>query len=205
MANKKVPKSTKKKNIKVKIRIDINSIIKDPNPILRKVSDETPLPLSKSDKDTMSQMIDYVASSQNPEEIKKRNLRASVGISAIQLGIPKKMLYVRPIDSHRVLMDEFALVNPKYISKSEKKSYLHGGESCLSVEDETIYKGNVIRHHNIKIEGLDFFTDRIIEIEAKGFTSIVLQHEMDHLNGIMFYDRINKLAPKHIPKGAIKI
>ena len=114
------------------------------------------------------------------------------------------MIFIRTINSQNSVIDEFALINPKITQKSDKMSYINGGEGCLSVED-TKYKGNVSRHNSIKVEAIDFMTDRLIEIDARGFTAIVLQHEIDHLNGIMFFDRINKMDPNYIPKDAIKI
>jgi peptide deformylase len=199
MAKEKNKLKTKNMN-----RITMEDVIKEGSPILREISDDVALPISKEDRNTLNQMIDYVRSSQNPEEAGLRNLRASVGLSAIQLGIPKKLVYVRAINSQNIVIDEFALINPKITFKSDKTCYIEGGEGCLSVDDDK-YKGNVSRHHVIKVEAIDFFTDRLVEIEAKGFTSIVLQHEIDHLHGIMFFDRINKLDSNYVPKNAIKI
>ncbi|BDV02557.1 MAG: peptide deformylase [Candidatus Hepatoplasma vulgare] len=196
-------KDAKKVKLKANDRIDVDDIIKEDNSILREISFDVPYPLMKEDKKLMHQLIDYVRSSIDDDEKAKRNLKSAYGLSAIQLGQRKKMLFVRVENEFGGLPEEFALINPRIIEKSDRYSYLEDGESCLSVED--IHKGLVNRHYMIKIVAIDYFTDREVEIEAKGLTAIVLQHEMDHLLGILFYDRINKLNPYYIKKGAIKI
>lgn len=190
-------------NVKKLKRVSYKDITKDSDPIIREISNDVPYPLQKDDKRILSQMIDYVRSSQNPEQAKKFNLRPAYGISAIQLGYPKKLIYVRIENEFGGKPEEFALVNPKIIWESENKSYLESGEGCLSVDRE--HKGYVLRHSQVKIRAIDNFTEREVEIEAKGLTAIVLQHEMDHLLGILFYDRINKLNPFLVPKEALKI
>ena len=188
--------NNRKINTKKLNRISYSDIIKDDNAIIREVSKDVIWPLSKGDLTIMNQMIDYVRSSQIPEEEEKRELRAAYGISAIQLGHPKKMMYVRLENNQGFEAEEFALINPKIISSSTKKGALKEGEGCLSVIRKI--DGYVVRSFSIKIIAIDHFTEREVEIEAYGLTAIVLQHEMDHLSGIMFYDRINKLDPKKV-------
>lgn len=187
-----------KRNINTKklIRISYKDIIQDDNPIIRGVSKEVTWPLSKKDLLIMNQMIDYVRSSQDENESGLRNLRAAYGISAVQIGYLKKMMYVRIENNQGYEPEEFALINPKTVDTSNKKGALSAGEGCLSVQEEI--SGYVVRPYSVKIIAIDHFTDREVEIEAHGLTAIVLQHEMDHLLGIMFYDRINKLNPNHI-------
>ncbi len=197
---------TKKNKIKIKEenKIDFKDIIKDKNSLLREISFDVQYPLSKENKLIMSQMIDYVRSSTDEEESEKRNLKPAYGISAIQLGYPKKMIFVRVENEFNDSVEEFALINPKISYQSKNMSYLGEGEGCLSVERK--HEGYVFRPYVVKIIAIDYFTDREIEIEAKGLTSIILQHEMDHLKGILFYDRINKLNPFNInDKKSIKI
>ncbi len=203
MAKKKAPTSKVKKN-KVKIRFSYEDIIKEGNPLLREISEEVSLPIGKDIATLMKQMIDYVQSSQTIEEQVSRDLRASVGLSAVQVGVLRRLIYVRSLNHENIVIDEFALINPKITWKSKKMAFIDGGEGCLSV-DKNVYEGNVTRHYSIKIEAIDYFTDRLIEIEAKGFTAVILQHEIDHLNGILFFDRINKMNPNYIPTDAVKI
>lgn len=186
----------RKINTKKIVRISYKDIVKDDNPVLREVSKEVMWPLSKEHLSIMNQMIDYVRSSQDAEEAEKRNLRPAYGISAVQLGYPLKMMYIRIENDQGFEPEEFALINPKIEERSTKLGALKTGEGCLSVDEE--HPGYVVRNYSIKIVAIDHFTDREVEIEAHGLTAIVLQHEMDHLSGIMFYDRINKLQPMKI-------
>lgn len=197
MANKR------KINTSKLTRVNYDDIVKDNNPILREVSKDVLWPLSKSDLTIMNQMIDYVRSSQDENESSTRNLRPAYGISAIQLGHLKKMLYVRIENKQGFEPEEFALINPRIVSVSNKKVALDSGEGCLSVEKEI--KGYVVRPQAIKIIAIDHFTDREVEIEAFDLVAVVLQHEIDHLMGILFYDRINKLNPFKIDSSVKKI
>ncbi len=190
-------------NVNKLARISYDDIIKDDNPVLREVSQDVMWPLSKEDLRIMNQMIDYVRSSQNHNEAKARKLRPAYGISAIQLGHAKKMMYIRIENNQGFEPEEFALINPKIVETSDKMSALTSGEGCLSVDYEV--EGYVARPNSVKIIAIDHFTDREVEIEAYGLTAIVLQHEMDHLLGILFYDRINKLNPNKLNPNVKKI
>ncbi len=193
----------KEKSVKLKDseKIKYKDIVKDSNPVLREVSKEVEYPLTKENRLIMKKMIDYVRTSQ--DETDNKEYRPAYGISAIQLGFPKKLFYIRIVDDLRDTFEEYALINPEIISKSEEKAFLDSGEGCLSVDEE--YKGYVYRPNRIVIRAIDYFSDREIEITAKGLISIVMQHEYDHLLGILFYDRINKLDPFFKIKNAIKI
>jgi len=192
------------KEIKTK-KLDLltmSDIIKDDNKLIRELSLDVVVPLTKEDKKIMEQMIEYTRSSQDPVANKERKLRPAFGISAIQIGHAKKMLYVRIENEYGGEPEEFALVNPK-ILEAKGKAFLESGEGCLSVEYDV--PGYVVRDYQVVIEAFDYFTQRHIQIQTKGLTSIVLQHEIDHLKGIMFYDRINKLKPFDLPKDALRI
>lgn len=186
----------RKINTKKIVRVSYDDIVKDPNPILREVSKEVSWPLSKDNVHIMNQMIDYVRSSQNEEEAKSRNLRSAYGISAVQLGHALKMMYVRIERSDGFGAEEFALINPRLKDTSSKKCALESGEGCLSIKEDV--PGYVVRPYTVTLVAIDHFTDREIEITAHGITAIVLQHELDHLSGVLYYDRINKLAPDKI-------
>lgn len=115
----------------------------------------------------------------------------AVGIAAIQLGIPKALIAVSvPTEEGS---DEFALANPRIVSESVQNAYLAQGEGCLSVAEE--HEGLVWRHARITVTGYDLLRKDFIRVRAEGYTAICLQHEIDHLSGILFYDRINKDDP----------
>ena len=166
-------------------------IVKDNNPIMRKKSQPVSLPLSKEDKETLDEMLEYLKLSQDEEYAKKHNIKAGVGIAAIQIGLLKRMfcIYYEKEDE----LVQYQLVNPKIIEYSVKKCALKDGEGCLSVDGE--HKGYSHRYYKIKMAAFDALTNRDIVITARGFDAIVLQHEYDHLDGLFFYDRIDQNNP----------
>lgn len=169
-----------------------DDIIKDINPAVRQKSNKVELPLSDEDRELLLGMFQYVKDSQDDELAQAHNLRPAVGIAAIQLGIPKRMLaVVVPGENDEVY--EYALVNPRIVSESVQRAYLKNGEGCLSVEEE--HEGLVPRAARITVKGYDALQNKEITIKAKNYLAIVLQHEIDHFSGTLFYDRINRANP----------
>lgn len=183
--------------------INNDTIIKDDNPLIREKSVDVVLPLSKEDKELLLDMLKYVDDSTIEEIAQKENLRPAVGISAIQVGIPKKMTAVIIKDGEGKKIHEYALVNPKIISNSVEKACLKDGEGCLSVVDN--HQGIIHRSARIKVKAYDLLQDKEILIKANDYLAIVLQHELDHFKGILFYDHINKANPDYIDPSAIVI
>ncbi len=109
-----------------------------------------------------------------------------VGLAAIQAGFDKSVIVydVAPRDEKR---DLHVLINPRILEK--EGSVLSENEGCLSVPD---FRSDVRRYATVLVEGLDR-DGNPVRIEADGFLSVVLQHEIDHLNGILFIDRISAL------------
>lgn len=167
-------------------------VIKDSNPIMRQKSQPVQFPLSKEDKDTLDSMLDYLKLSQDEEYAQKHNIRAGVGLAAIQIGILKRMFVVYyPISEDEVI--QYQIVNPRIIETSVRKTALKGGEGCLSVDDK--YEGISHRYYKIVMKCYDALQGKDITITARGYDAIVLQHEYDHLDGIFYYDRIDKKHP----------
>ena len=167
-------------------------IVKDSNPIMRKRSLAVDLPLSNEDKELLDSMLDYLKKSQDEEYARKHNIRAGVGLAAIQCGFLKRMFVVYyPTDNGEVA---YQLVNPVMLETSMKKCALEDGEGCLSVDK--VHEGYVHRYYKIKLKAFDALQNQEIEIVARGFDAIVLQHEYDHLNGMFFYDHIDASNPK---------
>ena len=166
-------------------------VVKDSNPIMRQKSEEVTLPLSHEDKELLDEMLLYLQRSQDEEYAKKHNIRPGVGLAAIQVGVLKRMFVVL-VDNGETKY-EYQLVNPKIIESSVRQCALEHGEGCLSVDKE--YNGLSHRYYRIKMKAYNALTDEEIIIDAKGYLSIVLQHEYDHLNGMFFYDRIDKANP----------
>ena len=110
-------------------------IIKDSNPKMRKKSLPVDLPLSKEDKNTLDEMLNYLKLSQDEEYVKKHHVRPGVGLAAIQIGLLNRMfvIYYETEDSGIV---QYQLVNPKIIETSIRKCALANGEGCLSVDKD---------------------------------------------------------------------
>ena len=176
--------------------INNDTIIKDDDPRIRLHSEPVELPLSEEDASLLKDMLQYVKDSTDPEKAEAMNLRPAVGISAIQLGIPKQLtaVVVNDItkDGEEVCW-EYMLANPRIVSASVQKAYLEGGEGCLSVVDE--HEGYIVRSARVTVEGYDLVTEKKVSIRARGYLAIVLQHELDHFTGTLFYDHIDKKNP----------
>ena len=166
-------------------------IVKDSNPIMRKKSLPVELPLSREDKDTLDAMLDYLKKSQDEEYASKHNIKEGIGLAAIQIGLLKRMFVVY-FDTEEEHV-EYQLVNPRIVESSIRKCALSNGEGCLSVDD--IHPGLVHRCYRIKMEAYEAISGENIVIDAKGFKAIVLQHEYDHLNGMFYYDHIDRNNP----------
>lgn len=178
------------------------NIVTDDNPLLRKQSVEVTFPLTKEDEKTIKELIQYLDLSQDGELSKKYDLQPGVGIAAPQIGILKKMFVVKAEDENGKL-HHYALINPKLLSHSIQSSYLQGGEGCLSVKGE--HPGFVKRYFKVKIKGYDYLQKQDVVVVAKGYIAIILQHEYDHLSGVLFYDHIDAKNPLSPIEGAIVI
>lgn len=167
-------------------------IVKDNVKSLRKKSLPVEMPLSEKDRKTLEEMLDYLVKSQDEEYCAKHKIRGGVGLAAPQIGVNKRMFAVYYPKSETEFV-KYGLVNPKIIQNSVRKVAIQGGEGCLSVDEDK--KGYVYRYSKIVMVGFDIVTNKEIEIVATGYDAIVLQHEYDHLDGILYYDRIDKQNP----------
>lgn len=158
---------------------------------LRLVSKEVSFPLAKKDKDLINTMIEYLRNSQIEELAEKYDLRPGMGMAAIQLGVAKRYFVVVDEVSEGVFED-YILINPKIISNSVEKIYVELGEGCLSVNRPV--EGIVPRYARVTVEAYDL-EGRKIHVRAREELAIAMQHELDHLNGIMFTDHIDKNNP----------
>lgn len=158
---------------------------------LRKVSKEVTFPLSEHDKNIIQDMITYLTMSQIDEEREKYDLRAGTGLSAVQLGMLKRF-FVIVDEEEKGKFRNYIVINPTIKSVSEELIFVGEGEGCLSVNRETT--GIVPRHARMTIEAQDIdgnpYTIRVREEIA-----IIFQHEIDHLNGILFTDHIDPKNP----------
>lgn len=171
--------------------LKMKDILDEKDKRLRSISKEVEFPLSKKDKETIQEMIEFLRNSQIPELSEKYDLRPGMGLSAIQLGIAKRyFVVVDEIEPGK--FETYILINPKIISNSLEKIYVEMGEGCLSVNREV--EGIVPRFARVTMEGYDI-EGRKIQIRAREELAICFQHELDHLNGILFIDHIDKKNP----------
>ena len=169
----------------------MKDILDEKDKRLRTVIKEVEFPLSKEDRKNIDDMIEYLTNSQIEELSEKYNLRPGMGLSAIQIGVNKRYFVV--VDEYEEgKFDNYIIINPKIVSNSMEKIYVEMGEGCLSVNREV--DGIVPRYARVTLEGYDT-EGRKIRIRGREELAIAFQHEMDHLDGILFYDHIDKKNP----------
>jgi len=177
-------------------------IVKDTATSIRARSTDVEEPTSKEVKELLDEMLQYLKDSQDPA-FREANpkVREGVGLAAPQIGVNKRMLVIYyPKDDGTFV--QYELVNPLIISSSVRQCYIEAGEGCLSVDNE--HEGYVPRCYKVTVKAYDAFLGENVQIRAVGFDAVVLQHEIDHLNGILFYDRIDKKNPfKQIPDAVV--
>lgn len=159
---------------------------------LRLISEEVKFPLTDKDKETIRLITEYLTNSQVENLAKKYNLRPGMGMAAIQLGIKKRYIVIVHEQEVKETFKTYVVVNPKIISNSEEKIYVEEGEGCLSVNRPC--EGIVPRCARVTIEGYDMNGEKI-RIRAREDLAIAFQHEIDHLNGILFFDHIDPKDP----------
>ncbi len=166
-------------------------ILDEKHKILRTTSKEVEFPLSKEDKKTIEDITTYLTMSQIEKYYTKYDLRPGMGMAFIQLGIPKNIfVIVEEIDEEK--FKNYVIINPKMVSHSEELIYVGEGEGCLSVNREV--EGIVPRYARMTVTYQDI-NGKKHEIRVREDISVAFQHEMDHLNGILFVDKIDKKNP----------
>ncbi|MET0786464.1 MAG: peptide deformylase [Paenisporosarcina sp.] len=168
----------------------MKDIVREGHPSLRIKAEEVSLPLNEEDSNLAKELLNYVINSQDDEMIARYDLRPGIGIAAPQVNQSKRMFALH-IDSEDELVS-FVAINPKIISHSVEQTYLTTGEGCLSVD--RVIEGYVPRYARITVTGY-YLDGSPFKMRLKGLPAIAFQHELDHLNGIMFYDRINTTDP----------
>lgn len=172
--------------------LTMKDVIREGHPTLALKSKEVEIPLSSEDKETLKLMMEFLENGQNAEMAEKYELRPGVGLAAPQINISKRMIAVFTYDELGEKLYKTLVVNPKIISHSVRKTYLPGGEGCLSVDREV--EGITPRHKKITIKGHFFNPDteelKLGTMKLTGYVSIVFQHEIDHLNGVLFVEKL---------------
>jgi len=113
-----------------------------------------------------------------------------IGLAATQVNFHQRIIV---IDISDQCNEPICLINPEVIEKSGE---IQWEEGCLSVPD---YYENIIRANDIKVQALNQH-GKTFELEASEMLSVCIQHEIDHLNGILFVDHLSKLKQKRLKK-----
>jgi peptide deformylase len=154
-------------------RMTIRTILTAPDPRLKVVSE----PVVKVDADIRALVDDMIETMYSAD---------GIGLAAIQVGVPKRVL-VMDLDQKDGKKNPRAYINPKILWASDEMATFE--EGCLSVPE---IWDEVERPARIKAEYLDRDGKRQ-ELEADGLLATCLQHEMDHLEGVLFLDHLSKL------------
>lgn len=178
-------------------------IIKEEDNRLREKSVDVNIPLLDEDIELINKLNEYLENGYDDEFAEANNIRPGVGLASVQIGILKRIFVIYAYDEDDNL-HHYAVVNPKIISESTEHTFLPGGEGCLSVDRDV--EGLVHRPKRItaKFHLFDFETKTLTAVKKKleNYIAIVFQHEYDHLNGILFYDRFNSNDPFYIPENS---
>ncbi|AMB99016.1 peptide deformylase [Aerococcus urinaehominis] len=174
--------------------ITMKDIILEGHPTLRKKADKVDLPASPEVRQLAKDMQEFLVNSQDEKIAEKYGLRAGVGIAAPQLNESLAMtaVLIPGFEEGDEPELEGIFVNPRILSHSVEEVCLREGEGCLSVDRDV--PGYVPRSARIKVRYYDLDGNEYVK-RFKGYPAIVLQHEIDHLNGILFYDHINEKEP----------
>lgn len=173
------------------VKIPNIKILDERDPKLHQVSKEVTFPLDDKTKELINDALTYLELSQNEEIAEEYNLRAGMGLSFCQIGIMKRIFVVSE-DFGDGTFGRYVVINPKIISHSEELVYVGEGEGCLSVNRPTV--GIVPRYARMRVKAFDENGEEV-EYRVREDISIAFQHEMDHLDGILFVDRIDKKNP----------
>ena len=158
----------------------VKTILTEPNKILRQVSKPVKK-IGKEEQQLMDDMLETMYSANG------------IGLAAIQIGIPKRII-VMDISKDKDNKNPMYFVNP--IIRNKNEEILTYEEGCLSVPD---YFAEVDRPKYCEVEYLDYNGENKI-LEADGLLATCIQHEMDHLEGILFIDYLSKLKKTMIVK-----
>tara|TARA_B000000441_G_C21521785_1_gene220858 strand:+ start:45 stop:569 length:525 start_codon:yes stop_codon:yes gene_type:complete len=159
-------------------------IVIEPDPILRKES----APIEKVDNDLRKLLDDM---------LETMYAAPGIGLAAVQIGILKRLIVI-DISKDKEKKNPLFLINPEIVSKSKNTSMYE--EGCLSLPG---HFAEIERPSECQINFLDY-NGKKKEITAKGLLSTCIQHEVDHLNGILFIDYLSKLKKDMIIKKLVK-
>ena len=165
--------------------MSVKKILTEPNKLLRQVSKSVDK-VGDEERTLMDDMLDTMYEA------------PGIGLAAIQIGVPKRII-VMDIGRDENKKEPRYFVNPVILNKNEEKAKYE--EGCLSVPDQF---AEIERPNSCEIEYLDYEGKKQL-LKADGLLATCIQHEMDHLEGILFIDYLSKLKKSMIIKKLSKI
>ena len=162
----------------------LRNIVVEPDPILRKKSSK----LENVDDNTRKLLDDMLQTMYKAP---------GIGLAAVQIGVLKRLIVI-DISKREEEKKPIFLINPEIKFKSKKTSLYE--EGCLSLPG---YFAEIERPSECSIEYVDYYGKKK-ELKAEGLLSTCIQHEIDHLNGVLFIDYLSKLKRDMIIKKLIK-
>ena len=165
--------------------MSVKKILTEPNKLLRQVSKRVEK-VGNEERALMDDMLDTMYDA------------PGIGLAAIQIGVAKRII-VLDISKHENKKEPMYFVNPIIKNKNKEKAKYE--EGCLSVPDQF---AEIERPNTCEVEYLDYFGKKKL-LKADGLLATCIQHEMDHLEGILFIDYLSKLKKSMIIKKLSKI
>ena len=163
----------------------VKTILTEPNKLLRQISKSVEA-VGKEEQQLMNDMLETMYAANG------------IGLAAIQIGIPKRII-VMDISKDENKKEPRFFVNPQIKNRDELKSTYE--EGCLSVPNQF---AEIDRPKNCDVEYLDYNGEKKL-LKAEGLLATCIQHEMDHLEGILFIDYLSKLKKNMIIKKLSKM
>ncbi len=154
----------------------LREIVKIPDPVLRRKAHK----ITTFDKNLQTLVDDM---------IETMRVAPGVGLAAPQVGVSERLIVVEYGDDEDETVPKklYAVINPEIILASEEK--VEGIEACLSIPQ---LAGEVERHEKITVKGLNRH-GKPVKIKAEGWLARIFQHEIDHLEGVLFTDRATRV------------
>ena len=165
--------------------MSVKIILIEPNKLLRQISSPVER-VGEEERKLMDDMLDTMYAA------------PGIGLAAIQIGVPKRII-VMDISRDENKKEPMYFVNPVIKNKNEEKAKYE--EGCLSVPDQF---AEIERPNTCEVEYLDYNVKKQT-LKADGLLATCIQHEMDHLEGILFIDYLSKLKKSMIIKKLYKI
>ena len=165
--------------------MSVKTILTEPNKLLRQVSKSVEK-VGNEERTLMDDMLDTMYNA------------PGIGLAAIQIGVPKRII-VMDISRDKNKKEPRYFVNPIIKNKNEEKAKYE--EGCLSVPDQF---AEIERPNTCEVEYLDYDGKKQL-LKADGLLATCIQHEIDHLEGILFIDYLSKLKKSMIIKKLSKI